>query len=72
GTVNVAYVTDNDAAPSEQEVSAELVFERLRAAQPRIVTAIEAIAAAIPADYVARELIPAEAVSRVLSREPAA
>jgi 5'-methylthioadenosine phosphorylase len=71
GTVNLAYVTDNDAAPSEQELSAELVFERLRAAQPRIVAAIEAIAAAIPADYAPRELIPAAQVAAVLARPTA-
>jgi 5'-methylthioadenosine phosphorylase len=68
GTVNLAYVTDNDAAPSEQELSAELVFERLRAAQPRIVGAIESIAAAIPADYTPRELIATAEVAAVLAR----
>jgi 5'-methylthioadenosine phosphorylase len=71
GTVNLAFVTDDDAAvPPEghEQLSAELVFERLRAAQPRILSAIEAIAAAIPADYTARELIPAAEVAAVLTR----
>lgn len=66
GTVTLAYITDNDAAPSE-DLSAELVFARLAAAQPRIVDAIERIVAGIPADYVARRPIGAAAVAEVLS-----
>ncbi len=73
GTVTLAFVTDNDAAPAddEQEVSAGLVFERLRGAQPGIVRAIETIAEAIPADYAARQLVPAEEVAAVLARPTA-
>ncbi len=68
GTVTLAYVTDNDASPSNEPVTAEAVFARLQAAQPRIVGAIEAIAAAIPDDYRARAFIPRAAVESVLAR----
>jgi 5'-methylthioadenosine phosphorylase len=68
GTVTLAFVTDNDATPSDEPVTAERVFARLKAAQPRIIAAIEAIAAGIPADYRARELIDPAAVARVLAR----
>jgi 5'-methylthioadenosine phosphorylase len=68
GTVTLAFVTDNDAAPSDEPLTAEIVFARLKAAQPRIVAAIEAIAAAIPDHYRTRELIAPEAVARVLGR----
>jgi 5'-methylthioadenosine phosphorylase len=68
GTVTLASVTDNDAAPSEEPLTAEVVFARLKAAQPRIVAAIEAIAAGIPGDYRARDLIDPAAVVAVLQR----
>lgn len=68
GTVTLAFVTDNDATPSDEPVTAERVFARLKAAQPRIIAAIEAIAAGIPDDYRARELIDPAAVTRVLAR----
>jgi len=76
GAVNLSYVTDSDAglapaegdAPDADAVSASLVFERLAAAQPRIVAAIESIVAAMPDDYSPRELMPPEAVAEVLSR----
>ncbi|MEF2976645.1 MTAP family purine nucleoside phosphorylase [Subtercola sp. YIM 133946] len=87
GTVNLSFVTDADAglAPlppgaatssavassDEEAVSAELVFRRLKEAQPRIVAAIETIIRAIPDDYEPRELIPASAVAAVLA-QPAA
>ena len=81
GTVNLSFVTDADAglAPSESDgaaraeddLSAELVFRRLREAQPRIVAAIETIIRAIPLDYEARELIPADAVRAVLDQAAA-
>jgi len=67
GTVTLAYVTDNDAAPSE-DLSAELVFERLRAAQAHIISVIGRIAASIPHDYRPRELIAAGEVANVLAR----
>lgn len=53
---------------ASDEVSQELVYERLRAAQPRIIAAIEAIIRAIPDDYEPRELIPAAEVAAVLAR----
>ena len=67
GTVTLAYVTDNDAAPSE-ELSAATVFARLKAAQPRIIESIRAIIATIPADYAARTLIDPAEVAAVLAR----
>jgi 5'-methylthioadenosine phosphorylase len=76
GTVNLAFVTDSDAgvdptetgAPDDDAVSHQLVMDRLAAAQPRIIAAIETIIRAIPSDYAAPELIPATAVAEVMSR----
>jgi 5'-methylthioadenosine phosphorylase len=68
GTVNLSYVTDADAAPADEELSSELVFARFAEALPKIVSAIESIVAAIPADYAARELIPPAEVAAVLAR----
>ena len=68
GTVTLAYITDNDAAPADEELSAEIVFSRLREAQPRIIAAIERIITAIPDDYAARELIAPAEVAAVLAR----
>lgn len=76
GTVNLAFVTDSDAGlqqagaqPDADAVSHELVLDRLAAAQPRIVAAIETILRAIPENYPGVDLIPAEAVAGVLARE---
>jgi 5'-methylthioadenosine phosphorylase len=73
GTVNISYVTDADAGidASEKtgdEVSHELVLQRLVEAQPRIVAAIETIIRAMPDDYEPRQLIPAAEVAAVLAR----
>jgi 5'-methylthioadenosine phosphorylase len=68
GTVNLAFVTDSDAAPSDEELTAELVFARLRSAVPKIIAAITSIVAAIPADYAGRELIAPAEVAAVLAR----
>jgi len=71
GTVNLAFVTDSDAGvdrADDDTVSHQLVLERLLAAQPRIVAAIETIIRAIPDDYAGVSLIPAEAVAAVLAR----
>jgi 5'-methylthioadenosine phosphorylase len=73
GTVNLSYVTDADAGVDASEkhgepLTAELVFARLREAQPRIVAAIEAIIRALPADYAGRELIDPAEVATVLAR----
>lgn len=67
-TVTLAYITDNDAAPSDEPLTAEIVFQRLAAAQPRIISAVEAIAEAIPSDYQPRQLIAPDAVAAVLAR----
>ncbi|MGV8897267.1 MAG: MTAP family purine nucleoside phosphorylase [Rhodoglobus sp.] len=68
GTVNIAYVTDADAAPADEELSAELVFARFAEAQPRIIAALEAVVAAIPDSYSPRELISPAEVAAVLAR----
>ena len=68
GTVNLAYVTDADAAPAEEELSSALVFARFAEAQPRIIAALESIVAAIPDDYAPRELIAPAEVAAVLAR----
>jgi 5'-methylthioadenosine phosphorylase len=70
GTVNLSFVTDSDAAVADtgDELSAALVFERLAAAQPRIVAAIETIIKALPDDYSGRELIARAEVVAVLAR----
>ncbi|WP_309620333.1 MTAP family purine nucleoside phosphorylase [Salinibacterium sp.] len=68
GTVNLAYVTDADAAPAEEELSSALVFARFAEAQPRIIAALESIVAAIPDDYAPRELIAPAEVAAVLGR----
>jgi 5'-methylthioadenosine phosphorylase len=74
GAVNISFVTDSDAGISPEEgtdddaVSHQLVMDRLAAAQPRIVAAIESIVAGLPSDYEPRELIPADAVAAVLAR----
>jgi 5'-methylthioadenosine phosphorylase len=75
-TVNLSYVTDSDAGVADDEksgppLSADLVFQRLREAQPRIVAAIESIIRALPADFEPRTQIDPAAVSDVLAR-PAA
>jgi 5'-methylthioadenosine phosphorylase len=77
GTVNLSYVTDSDAgvAPEEkagEALSADLVFARLKEAQPRIVAAIEAIIRAIPHDYTPPQLIAPSAVAAVLAQPVAA
>ncbi|MDH6235972.1 MTAP family purine nucleoside phosphorylase [Cryobacterium sp. CG_9.6] len=85
GTVNLSFVTDADAglAPSENieadaaepashtedVVSASLVFHRLRAAQPRILRAIDAILRGMPENFEPRELIASAAVTAALARE---
>ncbi|TFC49446.1 5'-methylthioadenosine phosphorylase [Cryobacterium sp. TMT2-17-1] len=52
-------------------VSASLVFTRLRAAQPRILAAIDGILRALPENFSPRELIAPEQVGVVLDRRPA-
>ena len=69
GTVTIAYVTDADAAPADEELSAELVFARFAEAQPRIIAALESVVAAIPESYAPRELIAPSEVAAVLARQ---
>lgn len=75
GTVNLAFVTDRDAGLSAAasddpglDLSGALVFERLAAALPRIISAIETIVRAVPDDYAPRANIGAAAVAAVLAR----
>lgn len=75
GTVTLAIVTDTDAgdaAGDPDAATAELVFQRLAEALPRIREVIAGVAAAIPVGYAPRQLIAAEAVQRVLARPVAA
>jgi 5'-methylthioadenosine phosphorylase len=57
-----------DAATETDAVSASVVFARLRDAQPRILAAIDGILRALPADFLARELIDPAQVDAVLAR----
>ena len=69
--VALCVVTDVDSGErAEEAVTAEIVFARLAAARPRLIAAIERIAAAVPDDYAPRELIDREAVAQVLGRQP--
>jgi 5'-methylthioadenosine phosphorylase len=74
GIVNLSFITDSDAGevpsgdgPGENDVSAELVFERMAAAQPRLLAMMGAIVAGIPEDYAPRQLIPTAAVEAILA-----
>lgn len=71
GLVNLSFVTDTDAGvegpePDADAVDPQLVFERMRAAKPRIIAALAAIVAAIPDGYQARSLVSVDAVDAVL------
>ncbi|CAN5286303.1 S-methyl-5'-thioadenosine phosphorylase [soil metagenome] len=71
GTINLSYVTDTDAAPADEALSAELVFARFAEAQPRIIAAIHLLVAAIPDAYEGRELMDPQEVAAVLARPTA-
>jgi 5'-methylthioadenosine phosphorylase len=65
--VALCVVTDVDSGERAQDaVTADVVFERLAAARPRLIGAIERIVAAMPEDYAPRALIDRRAVSEVL------
>jgi 5'-methylthioadenosine phosphorylase len=77
GLVNLSFVTDRDAGEANgddvagaDDVNAQLVFERMAAAQPRLLAMMGAIVAGIPEDYVPRDLVPASAVTAVLAGAP--
>ncbi len=67
GTVALAYVTDNDSSAGEP-LSADIVFRRLKAAQPSIINSISKIAGAVRPDYEPIQLIDPVAVAEVLNR----
>jgi 5'-methylthioadenosine phosphorylase len=74
GLVNLSFITDSDAgeaspvgAPGADDVSAELVFERMAAAQPILLAMIGAIVAGIPDGYQPRTLVPSSAVDAILN-----
>lgn len=72
-TVNLSFVTDadagsGDAADRDDMASAALVFRRLADAQPRIVSAIETVVRALPAEPEPGTGIPADAIAEVLAR----
>jgi 5'-methylthioadenosine phosphorylase len=65
--VALCLVTDLDSGESaEDAVTADAVFAVLADARPRLVSAIERIVAAIPAEYVGRELLDRHAIEQVL------
>ncbi len=75
GYVNLSFVTDTDAGVAaatvdDDAVDASRVFERLAAAQPRIVAAIAAIVAAVPDDLGLSSGIAREHVDAVLALTP--
>ena len=70
--IALCVVTDVDSGENAQDaVTAEIVFARLAEARPRLISAIERIAASVPADYAARELIDRAAVAEVLGMHAA-
>lgn len=73
GTVNLSYITDRDASvdTDDEPLSAGLVFQRLKEAQPRIIRSIEAIVRSIPDGYEPRQLIDPAEVRSVLERASA-
>ena len=71
GVVNCSFVTDSDSAVErghEDAVSAALVMQRLRDAQPVIRRAIAAIVARIPDGFATEPGVPADAIAEVLAR----
>jgi 5'-methylthioadenosine phosphorylase len=77
GLVNLSFVTDSDAGETAaaggagpDDVSASLVFERMAAAQPRLLAMMGAIVEGIPDGYTPRQLVPADAVKAVLAAKP--
>jgi 5'-methylthioadenosine phosphorylase len=76
-TVNLSFVTDSDAGAEDaaaeatgqtgNEVSHGLVLERLAAAQPRIIAALETLVRSLPADFSAGTM-PPDAVAEILAR----
>jgi 5'-methylthioadenosine phosphorylase len=77
GLVNLSFITDSDSGENSSadragadDVNAQLVFDRMAAAQPRLLAMIGAIVAGIPDGYTPRQLIPADAVEAVLSGKP--
>jgi 5'-methylthioadenosine phosphorylase len=69
GYLNLAYVTDTDAGLTDEPLTADLVFSRLAEAQPRLIAALEGVAAAIPSDYLPRVSIAPAEVAAVLARD---
>ena len=77
GLVNLSFVTDSDAGESAasdyggaDDVNAQLVFDRMAAAQPRLLAMIGAIVAGIPDGYTPRQLVAVAAVEAALSAKP--
>ena len=71
GLVTLSFITDTDtgteSGDSSDAANMALVLERMALGAPRIRAAILAIVAGIPDEYQARQLIPSEAVERVLA-----
>jgi 5'-methylthioadenosine phosphorylase len=68
GLVNLSFVTDSDAGDTADDaVDSSSVLRRMTDAEPRIRSAIAAIAGAVPRDYAAPARMSDDAVRRVLS-----
>jgi 5'-methylthioadenosine phosphorylase len=79
GLVNLSFITDSDTGDGSSsdragadDVNAQLVFDRMAEAGPRLLAMIGAIVAGIPEGYTARQLVPREAVDAVLAAKPTA
>ncbi|QKJ19403.1 MTAP family purine nucleoside phosphorylase [Microbacterium hominis] len=75
GVATVCVVTDMDAgadAADQERVDAAKVYERFARALPRVLSALESVIEAIPADYPGRELLDPDARAQVLARPTSA
>lgn len=71
GFANLAYVTDSDTGHDGSEpVTAEVVFARIKNAQPDILAVLEATVAAIGDDYVPTRPMDPTAVNRIMALPP--
>jgi 5'-methylthioadenosine phosphorylase len=69
GFANLAYITDSDIGhDGTAPVTAEMVFERLKNAQPRILSVLESAISGIDDNYVPDRLMPESAVNAIMAR----
>lgn len=73
GFATLAYITDSDTGHDGSEpVTAQLVFDRLRAAQSRVAAVLAKVLTQLDDGYTPEQRIAPEAVSAVLAAAPAA